>query len=490
MDKLPISLKNSILFKQQAFINGKWKESHHEQFFPVFNPFNKNKIADVTDLGLPDLEEAVQAANKAFLPWSKLTSFERAKILHTWHQLILENEDDLARILTLEQGKPFQEAIGEIRYGATFISWFASEAVRIYGDLIPSPDATKRIAVLKQPIGVVVAITPWNFPNAMITRKIAPALAAGCTVLVKPAEDTPLSALALAVLAQKAGMPDGVLNILPTSQPVVAGDFFCTHKNIQKISFTGSTKTGKYLMEKGASTLKKLSLELGGNAPFIVFDDANLDDAIQGAILSKYRNAGQTCVCTNRFIVQENILPRFLENLARALDKMSIGNGFDEGVQIGPLINDNAIQKVNRLVADAVEKGAKLYYAREKSSNPMILPPLILTGVNPSMQLSKEEIFGPVSAVTSFSAEEEAIHLANDTEFGLAAYLYTRDYSRIHRITEALEYGMVGVNTGIISYASAPFGGIKESGFGREGSKYGIEEYLMLKYICTDIKGS
>ncbi len=386
MDKLPISLKNSILFKQQAFINGKWKESHHEQFFPVFNPINKNKIADVTDLGLPDLEEAVQAADKAFLPWSKLTSFERAKILHTWHQLILENEDDLARILTLEQGKPFQEAIGEIRYGATFISWFASEAVRIYGDLIPSPDATKRIAVLKQPIGVVVAITPWNFPNAMITRKIAPALAAGCTVLVKPAEDTPLSALALAVLAQKAGMPDGVLNILPTSQPVAAGDFFCTHKNIQKISFTGSTKTGKYLMEKGASTLKKLSLELGGNAPFIVFDDANLDDAIQGAILSKYRNAGQTCVCTNRFIVQENILPRFLENLARALDKMSIGNGFDEGVQIGPLINDNAIQKVNRLVADAVEKGAKLYYAREKSSNPMILPPLILTGVNPSMQ--------------------------------------------------------------------------------------------------------
>jgi len=489
MDKLPISLQNNSLFKQQAFIDGKWKDGQDKLTFPVFNPFNKSKIADVSDLTLSDFEDAVQSANEAFLSWSKLTSFERSKILQNWYQLILENEEDLACILTLEQGKPLQEALGEIRYGASFIAWFAGEAMRIYGDIIPSPDPSKRISVIKQPIGVVVAITPWNFPNAMITRKIAPALAAGCTVLVKPAEDTPLSALALAVLAQQAGMPAGVLNILPTSQPVTAGDFFCSHKNIQKISFTGSTKTGKYLMEKGASTLKKLSLELGGNAPFIVFDDANLEEAIQGAILSKYRNAGQTCVCTNRFIIQESILSLFLEKLAVAVDKLALGDGFEEGVQIGPLINDKAIQKVNNLVREAMEKGAKIYYAKEQSSNPSIISPLILTQVNPSMLLSKEEIFGPISAVTSFSTEEEAVSLANDTEFGLASYIYTKNNARIHRVTEALQYGMVGVNTGIISYASAPFGGIKESGFGREGSKYGIDEYLILKYICTDIKG-
>jgi len=489
MDKLPISLQNNSLFKQQAFIDGKWKDGQDKLTFPVFNPSNKSKIADVSDLTLSDFEDAVQSANEAFLSWSRLTSFERSKILQNWYQLILENEEDLACILTLEQGKPLQEALGEIRYGASFIAWFAGEAMRIYGDIIPSPDPSKRISVIKQPIGVVVAITPWNFPNAMITRKIAPALAAGCTVLVKPAEDTPLSALALAVLAQQAGMPAGVLNILPTSQPVTAGDFFCSHKNIQKISFTGSTKTGKFLMEKGASTLKKLSLELGGNAPFIVFDDANLEEAIQGAILSKYRNAGQTCVCTNRFIIQESILPLFLEKLAVAVDKLALGDGFEEGVQIGPLINDKAIQKVNNLVKEAMEKGAKIYYAKEQSSNPSIISPLILTQVNPSMLLSKEEIFGPISAVTSFSTEEEAVSLANDTEFGLASYIYTKNNARIHRVTEALQYGMVGVNTGIISYASAPFGGIKESGFGREGSKYGIDEYLILKYICTDIKG-
>jgi succinate-semialdehyde dehydrogenase/glutarate-semialdehyde dehydrogenase len=489
MDKLPISLQNNSLFKQQAYIDGKWKDGQDKLTFPVFNPFNKSKIADVSDLTLSDFEDAVQSANEAFLSWSKLTSFERSKILQNWYQLILENEEDLACILTIEQGKPLKEALGEIRYGASFIDWYAAEAMRIYGDIIPSPDPTKRISVIKQPIGVVVAITPWNFPNAMITRKIAPALAAGCTVLVKPAEDTPLSALALAVLAQQAGMPAGVLNILPTSQPVTAGDFFCSHKNIQKISFTGSTKTGKYLMEKGASTLKKLSLELGGNAPFIVFDDANLEEAIQGAILSKYRNAGQTCVCTNRFIIQKSILSLFLEKLAVAVDKLALGDGFEEGVQIGPLINDKAIQKVNNLVKEAMEKGAKIYYAKEQSSNPSIISPLILTQVNPSMLLSKEEIFGPISAVTSFSTEEEAVSLANDTEFGLASYIYTKNNARIHRVTEALQYGMVGVNTGIISYASAPFGGIKESGFGREGSKYGIDEYLILKYICTDIKG-
>jgi len=487
MNSLPFPLQNEELFQQQAYVQGKWVHAEQLKTFPVYNPFNKEKIAEVSDLSVSDFENAVQAASEAFSIWSQYTSFNRSHILQKWHDLILKNENDLAGLLTLEQGKPFPEALGEIRYGASFIAWFAGEAMRIYGDQIPSPDATKRIAVLKQPIGVVVAITPWNFPNAMITRKIAPALAAGCTVLVKPAEDTPLSALALAVLAHQAGMPAGVLNILPTSNPVEAGDFFCQHKQIQKISFTGSTRTGKYLMEKGAGTLKKLSLELGGNAPFLVFEDAHLDDAIQGAIISKYRNAGQTCVCTNRFLIHTSIANAFSQKLAEALDKMHIGNGFQEGVQIGPLINEAAIHKVHSLMNDAVAKGAKIYYSQKKSENDMIFPPVILTGVTPEMELSKEEIFGPVSAITTFTTEEEAILLANNTAYGLASYVYTRDNARIHRVTEALQFGMVGVNTGVISYASAPFGGIKESGFGREGSKYGIDEYLVLKYICTDI---
>jgi len=461
MNRLPIDLKNADLFKQEAFINGQWTKGTEKKTFPVYNPFNKMMIAEVSDLQVSDFDYAIQAANVAFPTWAKLTSYERSSILNKWHNLIIENERDLATILTLEQGKPFQEALGEIRYGATFIEWFSAEAVRVYGDIIPSPDVNKRISVIKQPIGVVVAITPWNFPNAMITRKIAPALAAGCTLLVKPAEDTPLSALALAVLAEKAGFPKGVLNILPTSKPVIAGDFFCAHKNIHKISFTGSTKTGKDLMEKGAATLKKLSLELGGNAPFIVFDDADVDAAVEGAILSKYRNAGQTCVCTNRFLIHANILDAFNEKLAYEVNKMKVGDGFLDDTQIGPLINEAAIKKVNYLLNDAIEKGAKIFYSRK--------------------------IFGPISAISSFSTEEEAISIANNTEFGLASYIYTKDNARIHRVTEALQYGMVGVNTGIISYAAAPFGGVKESGFGREGSKYGIDEFQILKYICTDI---
>lgn len=488
MTLLPIDLKNVDLFRQEAYVNGQWTKGSEKKTFPVYNPFNKMIIAEVSDLQINDFEQAVQAANGAFPDWSKLPSYERTRILTKWHNLIIENERDLAAILTLEQGKPFQEALGEIRYGASFIEWFAAEAVRVYGDIITSPDANKRMSVVKQPIGVVVAITPWNFPNAMITRKIAPALAAGCTVLVKPAEDTPLSALALAVLADKAGIPTGVLNILPTSKPAVAGDFFCTHKNIQKISFTGSTKTGKYLMEKGASTLKKLSLELGGNAPFIVFDDADIDAAIKGAILSKYRNAGQTCVCTNRFLIHANILDVFNEKLAIEVDKMKAGDGFKDDTQIGPLINEAAINKVNYLLNDAIEKGAKVYYSKNNiAETTSVISPVILTQVSSEMALSKEEIFGPISAITSFSTEEEAISIANNTEFGLASYIYTRDNARVHRVTEALQFGMVGVNTGIISYAAAPFGGIKESGFGREGSKYGIDEFQILKYICTDI---
>jgi succinate-semialdehyde dehydrogenase/glutarate-semialdehyde dehydrogenase len=487
MNTVSFSLQNKELFQQQAYIKGKWTPGRHHKTFPVFNPFNREKIAEVSDLSITDLEYAVHAAGEAFSTWSVCTGYHRAQVLQKWHDLILKNENDLALLLTLEQGKPLQEALGEIRYGASFIAWFAGEAMRIYGDQIPSPDASKRITVLKQPIGVVVAITPWNFPNAMITRKIAPALAAGCTVLVKPAEDTPLSALALAVLAHEAGMPAGVLNILPTSNPIAAGDFFCQHKQIQKISFTGSTRTGKYLMEKGASTLKKLSLELGGNAPFLVFEDAHLEAAIQGAILSKYRNAGQTCVCTNRFIIHSSMANAFSEQLAAALDKMRIGSGLAEGVHIGPLINEAALQKVHALMSDAIEKGAKVYYTKQKSESAMVFPPVILTEVKPEMTLSKEEIFGPISAITTFTTEDEAIFLANNTAYGLASYVYTRDNARIHRLTEALQYGMIGVNTGVISYASAPFGGIKESGFGREGSKYGIDEYLVLKYICTDI---
>ncbi len=487
MNHLPIDLKNTDLFKQDAFINGQWTKGTEKKTFPVYNPFNKMMIAEVSDLQVSDFDYAIQAANVAFPTWAKLTSYERSSILNKWHNLIIENERDLATILTLEQGKPFQEALGEIRYGATFIEWFSAEAVRVYGDIIPSPDANKRISVIKQPIGVVVAITPWNFPNAMITRKIAPALAAGCTLLVKPAEDTPLSALALAVLAEKAGFPKGVLNILPTSKPVIAGDFFCAHKNIHKISFTGSTKTGKYLMEKGAATLKKLSLELGGNAPFIVFDDADVDAAVEGAILSKYRNAGQTCVCTNRFLIHANILDAFNEKLAYEVNKMKVGDGFLDDTQIGPLINEAAIKKVNYLLNDAIEKGAKIFYSRNTSVDNTVISPIILTQVTPDMALSKEEIFGPISAISSFSTEEEAISIANNTEFGLASYIYTKDNARIHRVTEALQYGMVGVNTGIISYAAAPFGGVKESGFGREGSKYGIDEFQILKYICTDI---
>lgn len=488
MNHLPIDLKNADLFKQEAYINGQWTKGTEKRTFPVYNPFNKMIIAEVSDLEVSDFDLAVQAANVAFPAWAKLTSYERSSILTKWYNLIIENERDLAAILTLEQGKPLQEALGEIRYGATFIEWFAAEAVRVYGDIIPSPDANKRMSVIKQPIGVVVAITPWNFPNAMITRKIAPALAAGCTVLVKPAEDTPLSALALAVLAEKAGIPNGVLNILPTSKPVVAGDFICAHKNIQKISFTGSTKTGKYLMEKGAATLKKLSLELGGNAPFIVFEDADIDAAVKGAILSKYRNAGQTCVCTNRFLIHANILAAFNEKLAIEVDKMKAGDGFIDDTQIGPLINEAAIKKVTYLLNDAIEKGANVFYSKNTSvETTSVISPIILTLVTPEMALSKEEIFGPISAITSFSTEEEAISIANNTEFGLASYIYTKDNARIHRVTEALQYGMVGVNTGIISYAAAPFGGIKESGFGREGSKYGIDEFQILKYICTDI---
>jgi len=482
-------LRHAGLFQEKAFIGGDWMAARSGKTFTVYDPYDRSPLASVPDLAEVDMEQAVSAAKAAFGPWSALTGFDRGSILERWYRLVLEHADDLAKLLTAEQGKPLAEALAEVRYGASFIAWFAGEAPRVYGDLIPSPDAGKRFSVLRQPVGVVAAITPWNFPNAMITRKIAPALAAGCTVVVKPAEDTPLSALALAALGQEAGIPDGVLNIVTTANPKAAGDFICAHPDIRKISFTGSTRTGKLLMAKGAATLKRLSLELGGNAPFLVFEDANLEEAVVGAMASKYRNAGQTCVCTNRFLIQDSVIDTFRDMLVQASASLKIGHGFVEGVQIGPLINQAAGEKVRNLLQDALSKGATIAHSRPFSESDTVIPPIVISGVTEEMTLAGEEIFGPISALSSFSTEAEAIALANGTSYGLASYLYTNNMSRAVRVSEALEYGMVGINTGVISYASAPFGGIKESGFGREGSRYGMDEYLALKYICTDVRG-
>ncbi len=481
-----VQLVNSSLLRTRAFIDGTWIESDSGSSFPVVNPFNGDVLASVPDLGAEETRRAIEAAGEAFKSWRARTAGDRAKILRRWHDLQMENLDDLAKLLTLEQGKPLGEAKGEIRYGASFVEWFAEEARRAYGDVIPGHAPDKRIMAIKQPVGVVAAITPWNFPNAMITRKVAPALAAGCTVVVKPAEDTPLSALALAVLAEEAGMPAGVFNIITTKNPKAVGEELTGNPVVRKLSFTGSTKTGKILMAQCADTVKKVSLELGGNAPFIVFDDADLDDAVAGAIASKYRNAGQTCVCANRIFVQASIYEAFIEKFSAAAQKQKTGSGMDEAVDIGPLINDAAMEKVQRLVANAVEHGATVLTGgrRVENTDANLYEPTVLGNVYPSMDIHKEEIFGPVAPVFKFETETEAIEMANNTEYGLAAYFYGRDYARIWRVAEALEYGIVGINTGIISTPVAPFGGVKESGFGREGSKYGLEEYLEIKYLC------
>lgn len=482
------AILESRLLKSKAFIANEWVDAASGKRYEVRNPATGDVVASVPDMNASDTKRAIAAAEEAFRTWRSTTVLERSRILRRWNDLVIENVDELARLLTTEMGKPVKEAAGEIRYGASFIEWFAEEARRVYGDVIPASAEGRRIVVIKQPVGVVGAITPWNFPNAMITRKIAPAIAAGCTAVVKPAEDTPLSALALAALAQDAGLPPGVLNIVTTSDPGSVGGELTSNPMVKKVSFTGSTEVGKLLMRQSADTVKKVSLELGGNAPFIVFDDADIDEAVKGAVAAKYRNAGQTCVCANRIFAQETIYDAFVEKLAAAVKELKVGNGMQPGVTIGPLINRDGMDKVQRLVSDAVDKGAHPVVggSRIADGDGYFFEPTVLSNVDDSMALNDEEIFGPVAPVYRFSDEADAIQRANNTRYGLAAYFYGRDVARVWRVAEALEYGMVGINTGLMSTAEAPFGGVKESGIGREGSKYGIEEYVEIKYLCFD----
>lgn len=484
-----MQLKNNNLLQQQAFINGEFVDAKNGNTFNITNPSTGDFLTRVADCGAEETEAAVLFASVAFQEWKELTGIERGRILRRWYELMMDNIDDLATILTLEQGKPWSEAKGEIKYGASFVEWFAEEAKRVYGDTIPGHQRDKRIIVLKQPIGVVAAITPWNFPNAMITRKVAPALAAGCTCVIKPAEATPLSALAIAQLAREAGFPPGVLNIIPTNKAAEVGKVLSTHPIVKKLSFTGSTPVGKLLMKQCADTVKKVSLELGGNAPFIVFADADLDAAVDGAIASKYRNAGQTCVCANRLFVQEDVYDLFLQKYKAKVAYLKVGDGMEEDVVIGPLINEKAVKKVEHLLEDAVSKGAKkLLGGGRHELGGTFYEPTILADVAVTMDIHQTEIFGPISPVYSFSDADDVINMANDTPFGLAAYFYGKNIDLIFKVAEALEYGMVGINTGMISTTVAPFGGIKESGFGREGSKYGMEEYLVKKYLCLQVE--
>lgn len=479
---------NMELLKTKAYLNGEWKSAKAGITFEVVNPADLNVIASVTDCGEDDFLEAIEAAELAFEVWKGVSAPERAQKLKKWFSLMIQYKEDLGKILALEAGKPLSEAIGEIEYGASFIEWFAEEARRSYGDIIPGHQANKRIQVIRQPIGVSVAITPWNFPNAMITRKVGAALAAGCSIVVKPSEETPLSALALAALAEQADFPKAVFQVIPTTQARLFGEIVTQSPKVKKISFTGSTQVGKWLMEKSASTLKKLSLELGGNAPFIVFDDADLEAATNGALVSKFRNNGQTCVCANRIYVQEGIYDEFVKRFSKKVQAQKVGNPFEQGVTIGPMINENAIKKVSRLIQDATSKGAKLVCGGERlNQKSLFFQPTVLQHVTDDMELAKEEIFGPVAPIFSFSTLEEVIQKANSTSAGLAAYVYASHYKTITKVSEALDFGMVGVNTGMISTTVAPFGGVKESGFGREGSKYGMEEYQVMKYICTEI---
>lgn len=481
------ALADPGLLKRHAFVAGTWIDGADEGF-AVNDPATGTRLAVVANLGPADAEAAIEAANAAWPAWRAMTARERAAILLRWHRLLLLHADDLARILTAEQGKPLAEARGEVLYGASFIEWFAEESRRIYGETIPTTDAGKRYLAIKQPVGVCAAITPWNFPIAMITRKVAPALAAGCTVVIKPAEATPLSALAVAELAHRAGVPAGVLNVLTADagQSIAIGKVLCESPVVRHLSFTGSTEVGRILMRQCAQTIKKLSLELGGNAPFIVFDDADLDAAVEGAMASKYRNAGQTCVCANRLYAQAGIYEAFVEKLAARVAAIQLGNGFEAGVDQGPLIDDAAVAKVELHVADALAKGARLMVGgrRAEGLGPRFFEPTVLADASPSMLCSREESFGPIAPVFRFETEHEAIALANGTEFGLAGYFYSRDIGRIFRVGEALECGMVGVNTGLISTAEVPFGGVKQSGLGREGARQGIEDYVEVKYLC------
>ncbi|MEA9598619.1 NAD-dependent succinate-semialdehyde dehydrogenase [Polynucleobacter sp. AP-Sanab-80-C2] len=490
MQKIDIRslLKDPSLFKEQAFINGKWIDS--KESFAVTNPATDELIASVSNLGSKDAELAIKAAEQALPDWRNRIGKERAQIMRKWFDLIIENTKDLATLMTLEQGKPLAEASGEVVYGASFVEWFAEEAKRVAGSIPTTTWGDKRMMVLKQPIGVCVAITPWNFPIAMITRKIAPALAAGCTIVIKPAELTPLSALALAELAVRAGIPDGVINIITAdaNQSVVIGKTLCTSPTVRHLSFTGSTEVGRILMEQCAPTVKKIALELGGHAPFIVFEDADIDAAVIGAISSKFRNSGQTCVCANRFYVHKKVQDQFVEKFAKAITAIKVGNGMEPGITQGPLIEAAALEKVEKHVADAISKGAKLVTGGKRSiASKNFYEPTILSNVNNQMLITYEETFGPVAPIIPFETDEEVIALANNSQFGLASYFYSRDIGRIWKVAEALEYGMVGVNTGIISNEVAPFGGVKQSGLGREGSVYGMDEYLEMKYVCVGL---
>jgi succinate-semialdehyde dehydrogenase/glutarate-semialdehyde dehydrogenase len=476
------------LLEGRSYVNGEWVDADSGATFAVTNPATGEEIAQCADLGQAETTRAIDAAYAAQPAWAAKTAKERSAILRRWYELIMENADDLARLLTAEQGKPLAEAKGEIVYGASFIEWFAEEGKRVYGDTIPGHQADKRIVVLKQPIGVVAAITPWNFPNAMITRKAGPALAVGCTMVLKPAKQTPLSATALVVLAEQAGMPKGVLNVITSNDSRTVGNEMCANQKVRKLTFTGSTEVGRVLMRQCSDDIKKLGLELGGNAPFIVFDDADLDAAVEGAMMCKFRNAGQTCVCANRIYVQAGVYDAFSEKLKAAVAKLKIGNGFDEGVTTGPLIDLAGMAKVEEHIEDATSKGAKIAAGgqRHELGGSFYLP-TILTGVTQEMAVAREETFGPVAPLFSFDSEEDVVAMANDTEFGLAGYFYSRDLGRVWRVAEALEYGIVGINTGIISTEVAPFGGVKQSGLGREGSKYGADDFLEIKYLCMGI---
>ena len=484
-----MDLKNKDLLRTANLIGGTWTQAEGGTSFAVINPATGDRLGDVPLCGAAETRRAIAAANAAWPAWRSLTAKRRAQLLQAWNRLIIDNADDLAQIITAECGKPLAEAKGEVIYGASFAEWFAEEGKRTYGESIPSPATNTRLLVIKQPIGVCAAITPWNFPLAMITRKVAPALAAGCPVVVKPAEATPLTALALAVLAEQAGFPAGVFNVV-TGRPAEIGSELCANPIVRKLSFTGSTAVGRLLMAQCAPTIKKLSLELGGNAPFIVFDDADVDAAVDGAIAAKYRNTGQTCVCANRLLIQSGVYETFAARFAEKVGGLKVGNGAEAGVTQGPLINAAGLGKVEAHVADAIGKGARLLCGgarHERGGN--FFQPTVLADVTTAMQVAREETFGPVAPLFRFDTEAEAIAMANDTEFGLAAYFFTRDIGRSWRVGEALEYGMVGINTGIISNEVAPFGGIKQSGLGREGSKYGIEDYLEIKYLCFNVEG-
>jgi succinate-semialdehyde dehydrogenase / glutarate-semialdehyde dehydrogenase len=479
-----IPLRDMSLFREQAFVGGRWQDAPDGAVKQVVDPATGKVIGTVPNLGADATRRAIEAADQALPDWRARTAKERAQLLRKWFDLMMANQEDLAVLMTLEQGKPLVESRGEIAYAASFIEWFAEEGKRAYGDVIPAHGRDKRIVVLKQPIGVTAAITPWNFPAAMITRKVGPALAAGCTMVVKPSELTPFSALAMCVLAERAGIPPGVLSVVTGDSKPIGGEI-TSNPLVRKLSFTGSTGVGKLLMSQAAATVKKLSLELGGNAPFIVFDDADLDAAVAGAIASKYRNAGQTCVCANRIFVQSGVYDRFAEKLAAAAAALKVGNGLEKDTKIGPLIEEKAVRKVEEHVQDALTKGAQVLTGGRRGEGPgTFYIPTVLTGIQADMLVMREETFGPVAPLMKFESDAEALRLANATEFGLAGYFYSRDLARVWRVAEALECGIVGINEGIISTEVAPFGGIKESGLGREGSKYGLEEYLEIKYLC------